>query len=90
MDVEEIWYTWYISRGIYSNRHMAFKGTGLRDFCFWFLSRFIFPQASDNSIRVISNFFQKFAEIFTSQGAPPVSMTPGSKLSTDVNDTGCK
>jgi hypothetical protein len=25
-------------------------------------------------------FFQKFAEIFASQGAPPVSMTPAAKL----------
>jgi hypothetical protein len=29
------------------------------------------PQAPENLIRVISNFFQ-----FASQGAPPVSMTP--------------
>jgi hypothetical protein len=25
-------------------------------------------------------FFRKFAEIFASQGAPPVSMTPGANL----------
>jgi hypothetical protein len=49
-------------------------------------------------------FFQKFAEIFASQGAPPVSTTPaanfstifasvvdtGSKFATGVNDTGGK
>jgi hypothetical protein len=48
--------------------------------------------------------FQKFAEIFTSQGAPPVSTTPaanfptsfasvvdtGGKFATGVNDTGGK
>jgi hypothetical protein len=34
----------------------------------------IFPQAPENNIRVISIFF-KFAEIFASQGAPPVSTT---------------
>jgi hypothetical protein len=49
-------------------------------------------------------FFQKFTEIFASQGAPPVSTTPvanfstifasvvdtGGKFATGVNDTGCK
>jgi hypothetical protein len=39
------------------------------------------PQAPKNNIMVISNFFsQKFTEIFTSQGAPPVSTTPVAKL----------
>jgi hypothetical protein len=33
-------------------------------------------QAPGNSIRVISNFFRKFAEVFASQGATPVSTTP--------------
>jgi hypothetical protein len=48
-------------------------------------------------------FFRKFAEIFASQGAPPVSTTPvanystifasvdtGGKFATGVNDTGGK
>jgi hypothetical protein len=49
-------------------------------------------------------FFHKFAKIFASQGAPPVSTTPvanfatsfasvvdtGGKFATDVNDTGSK
>jgi hypothetical protein len=48
----------------------------------------------------ISNFFQKFAKIFASQGAPPVSTTPvassagvddaGGKFATGVNDTSSK
>jgi hypothetical protein len=33
-----------------------------------------------NYIRVISNFFLKFAEIFASEGAPPVSTTPAANL----------
>jgi hypothetical protein len=50
------------------------------------------------------NFFQKFAELFASQGAPPVSTTPtanfstsfasvvdtGGKFATGVNDPGSK
>jgi hypothetical protein len=39
-----------------------------------------FPQAPENNSRVISNFFRKFAEIFASKGAPPVSTTPGANL----------
>ncbi len=37
-------------------------------------------------------FFRKFAEIFASQGAPPVSTTPVAnfKFATGVNDTGGK
>jgi hypothetical protein len=52
----------------------------------------------------ISNFFQKFAKIFASQGAPPVSTTPvanfatssagvddaGGKFATGVNDASSK
>jgi len=34
----------------------------------------------DNNIRIISNFFRKFAEIFASQGAPPVSTTPAANF----------
>jgi hypothetical protein len=35
------------------------KGTVSRDFCFRFFSWIIFPQAPENNIRVISNFFSK-------------------------------
>jgi hypothetical protein len=30
------------------------------------------PHAFENNIRVISNYFENFTEIFASQGAPPV------------------
>jgi hypothetical protein len=30
----------------------------------------------DYTIRAVSNFFHKIAEIFAAQGAPPVSLTP--------------
>jgi hypothetical protein len=77
------------------------KGTVSRDFCCSFFSWIIFPQAHENNTRVISIFSQKFAEIFTGQGAPPVSTTPaanfakssagvvssGGKFATGVNDT---
>jgi hypothetical protein len=59
-----------------------------------------FPPAPEYPIRTISNF----AEIFASQGAPPISTTPaanfatsfasvvdtGGKFATGVNDTGDK
>jgi hypothetical protein len=35
-----------------------------------------FPQAFKYPIRVVSNFLQKFTEIFAAQSAPPVSVTP--------------
>jgi hypothetical protein len=38
-----------------------------------FISWIIFPRAPDNSLSAISNFYQKFAKIFKTQGAPPVS-----------------
>ena len=34
------------------------KGTVSRDFCFWFFSWISFPQASDYTIRAVSNFFE--------------------------------
>ncbi len=39
-----------------------------------------FPPAPEYPIRTIWNFFEKFAEIFASQGALPVSTTPAAKL----------
>jgi hypothetical protein len=44
---------------------------------------------------VISIFFLKFAEIFTSQGAPPIETATGvtytiDKFATGINDTGGK
>jgi hypothetical protein len=39
---------------------------------------------SPNNIRIISIYFGKFAKIFTSQGAPQVSMTPAANFSTST------
>jgi hypothetical protein len=48
-----------------------------------------FPQAPDNNIRIISNFFEKFAEIFASQSAPRTGVNDiGGKFATGVIDTG--
>jgi len=54
------------------------KGTVLRDFHLevFFMNQFPSPQAPENTIRTVSNFFRKFAEIFAAQGAPTVSLTP--------------
>ncbi len=46
------------------------KGQCHEIFCFWFFSWISFPSAPDRF-----EFFQKFVEIFASQGAPPVSTT---------------
>jgi hypothetical protein len=58
------------------------KGTVSRDFLLLvFFSWIIFPQDSDNSIRVISNFFKnsrRYLQVKV-QGAPPVS-TPAANL----------
>ncbi len=42
-------------------------------FCLWFFSWMCLPPAPENPNRTVSNFFRKFAEIFASQGAPPVA-----------------
>ncbi len=55
---------------------VGFKGQCHDIFCFWFFWWISFPPAPEYSIRTVSNFFRKFAEIFASQGAPPVSTTP--------------
>ncbi len=39
-----------------------------------------FPPAPEYPIRTVSNFFRKFAEIFASKDAPPVSTTPVANL----------
>ncbi len=51
------------------------------------------PPAPEYPIRTISNLFRKFAEIFASQGTPPVSTTPVANFATSfasVVDTGGK
>ncbi len=53
------------------------KGQCHKIFGFWFFSWISFPQASDYTIRAVSNFFRKFAEILTLvANLPPVSLTP--------------
>ncbi len=56
------------------------KGQCHEIFCFWFFSWISFPLAPEYSIKTISNFFEKLAEIFAIQGSPPVSMTPVANL----------
>ncbi len=51
---------------------IVLKGQCHEIFCFWFFSWISFPQASDYTIRAVSNFFRKFAEIFAAQGLPQV------------------
>jgi hypothetical protein len=67
-----------------------------------FFSWISFPPAPEYPIRTVSNFFQKYANIVASQGAPPVSKIPaadfatifasvvdsGGKIAIGVNNTG--
>ncbi len=64
---------------------MLCSGSNLKGQCHAIFCSVLFhesssPQASENSIRVINIFFWKFTEIFASQGAPLVSMTPAVNL----------
>jgi hypothetical protein len=52
------------------------KGQCHEIFDFRFSTWIRFPQAPDYTIRAVSNFLRKFAEIFGAQDAPPVSLTP--------------
>ncbi len=56
------------------------KGQCHEIFCFCFFHESIFPQPQSIPFRPFFEFFRKFAEIFASQGAPPVSMTPVANL----------
>ncbi len=83
---------------------MLLKGLCHEIFCSWVISWVSFPPAPEYPIRTVSFFFKIIAEIFTSQGAPPVSMTmvanfatsfasvvdTGGKFATGVNDTSGK
>jgi hypothetical protein len=64
------------------------KGTVSRDF----LLLVFFMNQFSPSPRVFHldrfEFFRKFAEIYASQGAPPVSTTPAAKIAAGINDTG--
>jgi hypothetical protein len=57
------------------------KGTVSRDFLLFFFMNPFQPSPRVFHLDRIE-FFQKFAEIFASQGAPPVSTTPVAKLPT--------
>jgi hypothetical protein len=72
-------------------RHL--KGQCQEIFCFRFFHESSSPQAPENIIRVVSNFFLKIEEIFTSQGEPQVSTSPAANFAsgtTDVVATGGK
>jgi hypothetical protein len=61
-------------------------------FCFWFFHKTVSTQPQSIQFRQF-RIFRKFAEIFASQGAPPVSTTPVANFSTifaSLVDTGCK
>ena len=51
----------FATGGKYWQQHQAadtLKGQCHEIFCFWFISLISFPQASDYTIRVVSNFFE--------------------------------
>jgi hypothetical protein len=54
----------------------SLKGQCHEIFDFRFFTWISFPPASDDTIKAVSNFFRKFAEIFAAQGASPVALTP--------------
>ncbi len=62
------------------NESLTVKGHCHEIFCFWFFSWTSFPQPRIILLGPFQIFSQKFAAIFTSQGAPPVPMTPATKL----------
>jgi hypothetical protein len=57
-----------------------FKGTVSRDFLLLVFFMNQFPPSPIVSHQDRFEFFRKFAEIFASKGAPPVSMTPVANL----------
>ncbi len=56
------------------------KGQCHKIFDFWYFSWINIPQAPEYTIRAVSIFFRKLAEIFAAQGAPPVLLTPKANL----------
>jgi hypothetical protein len=68
---------------------MFLKGQCQEIFCFWFFHESVSHQPQSIPLRPFWIFW-KFAEIFASQGAPPVSTTPAANFSsifTSVVDT---
>jgi hypothetical protein len=64
-----------------------FKGTESRDFL---LQVFFHESPFPKPLKIMLGsfrIFRKFAEIFASQGAPPVSTTPVAIFASGVNDT---
>ncbi len=55
---------------------------------FFFMNQF--PQAPEYTIKAVSNFFRKCAEIFAAQGLTTGINDTGGKFATGVNDTGGK
>ncbi len=89
---------------IYMTERGKLKGTVSRDFLLLVFSMNQFPPSPRVFHLDRFKFFRNFAEIFASQGAPPVSAAPvanfssifasvvdtGSKFANGVNDTGVK
>jgi len=84
-------------------KNLSLKGQCHKIFCSGFFMNHLAPQLLKITLGFFWNFW-KFSEIFASEGAPSVSMTPavnfatgtagvvdtGGKFSTGINDTGCK
>ncbi len=66
------------------------KGTVSRDFLLLVFFMNQFPRSPRVFQLDSFEFFRKFAEIFASQGAPPVSTTPVTNLPQVINNTGGK
>ena len=64
-------FLYWLFNNAYQTWKSIIKGTVSQD-----ESWISFPQAPDYTIRAVSNFFLKFAEIFAAQGAPLVLLTP--------------
>jgi hypothetical protein len=83
------WYVVELQNSGNSSCASAFKNQLLRDsvtrvFAPGFLHESVSPQPQSIPLRLF-RIFRKFAEIFASQGAPPISTTPASNFSTSLN-----
>jgi hypothetical protein len=64
-----------------ANFATSFTSVAEEIFCFWFFHESVSPSPIVFHLDRFE-FFQKFAEIFASQGEPPVSATPVANFST--------